>query len=78
MKTLVLIGNDFCGVCKIAQQTYDLAGIEYDYYESDSEEGEVYVDQYNLRRIPVMINTTTGKIIVGEPTEEDIELLKHT
>lgn len=72
----ILISATYCGSCKIAKEMYDNNGINYIQYESDSEEGEDFIDEYNLKRIPAMINIESGRVIVGEPSNDDIEFLK--
>lgn len=52
---VVKIYSKTCGPCKVLEKNLQLAGIEHESVDINSEVGEEAVDQYGIRTVPTLI-----------------------
>ena len=52
---VVKIYSKTCGPCKVLEKNLQLAGIEHESVDINSEAGEEVVNQYGIRTVPTLI-----------------------
>lgn len=49
-----LLSVPHCGMCMQAKRLLATNNIDYEYIDADSEEGERYISEYNIRNLPAL------------------------
>tara|TARA_R110000744_G_C19371770_1_gene563196 strand:- start:54871 stop:55113 length:243 start_codon:yes stop_codon:yes gene_type:complete len=68
MKTIKVFGAVWCSSCKQLKDYLDVKGIEYNYYDIDTDDGSIEATKYSVRSLPTTVIEREGetpRIMVG-------------
>tara|TARA_Y100000114_G_C11764120_1_gene332352 strand:+ start:38925 stop:39173 length:249 start_codon:yes stop_codon:yes gene_type:complete len=68
MKTIKVFGAGWCSGCKQLKDYLDVRGVEYTYYDIDTEEGGEEATKYTVRSLPTTVierEREVSRILVG-------------
>ena len=73
---IIKLYAEWCGPCKVMEETLVNLGIEHKSIDIDSEEGEEYVSEFKIRSIPALLKFENGKFVdklIGSQSTDKIK-----